>query len=205
MHTLILANGTPLSHDLLLRLVAEADLFIATDGAANKLMATPYSPHVVLGDFDSLVDSTRLAFEATEFIHTPDQEASDLDKAIAYARDRGSLQVTIVGYTGDRIDHVLTGVSLLMKYHRELEIRLVAESSEVRAISGRATLYGQPGDILSLVAFGPVEGVSARGVRWPLDDEALSHGSRGVSNEMTGEEAHVEVRQGTLIVCHLRR
>jgi thiamine pyrophosphokinase len=205
MNTLILANGVQPSYALLQSLVAGADLFIATDGAANLLLETQLSPHVVLGDFDSLLDTTRLAFEAVEFIHRPNQEASDLDKAIAYACGRGSRNITVTGYTGDRIDHVLTAISLVMKYHAQVDIRLVDDRSKVQVVAGEATFHGSEGDLLSLVAFGAVEGVTARGVRWPLNDERLSYGSRGVSNELEGDTAYVSVRSGILIACHLRR
>ena len=54
MRTLILANGEPPSAELLARLAAEHDLFLATDGAARTAACLGVCPDIVSGDFDSL-------------------------------------------------------------------------------------------------------------------------------------------------------
>src|SRR5262245_56017649 len=97
MHVLILANGESPTRDLMMRLRAEADLFLAADGAANGLVALGCAPDVVLGDFDSLAMEARARYATCEFVHADDQEACDLDKAIAYAQARGAQRVTVTG------------------------------------------------------------------------------------------------------------
>lgn len=199
MNVLILAHGDPPSEDLLTRLRQEADLFIATDGAANHL---ENEPDVVLGDFDSLSVEAKTRFPSANFVHAPDQDSSDLDKAIAYAVNQGATRITILGAAGGRVDHALTHVSLLVKY-ADSDIRLLDDSGETRLIQGIAEIEGEIGDTLSLIAFAHAEGVSAEGVRWPLKEETLLPGSRGVSNVMTEPVARISLRSGFLIACHL--
>jgi len=203
MHALILAHGQAPSDALLERLREEADLFIVTDGAANDLAARGLLPDVVLGDFDSLDANTPGRLPNTAFVRAEDQEASDLDKAITYARERGATRVTVAGAGGGRIDHTLTSIALLLKFYPETDVRLVDDSGEVRVVSSAAEFHGQAGDILSLIAFAPAEGVTAEGVLWPLSNEWLHPGSRGVSNVLVAETARVSVRSGLLIACHL--
>src|SRR5215510_8577350 len=117
MNVLILANGEQPSSSLLARLRAEADLFLAADGAANALADLDCAPDVVLGDFDSLRPGVSERLAQAAFVPVLDQEASDLDKAIAYARERGARRITLTGAGGGRMDHTLTHISLLLKYH----------------------------------------------------------------------------------------
>lgn len=204
MHVLILANGEMPSRGLLARLREEADLFLAADGAANALDALGFAPDVVLGDFDSLLPGVSDRLAQAAFVPARDQEASDLDKAIAYAREHGARRITLTGTGGGRMDHTLTHISLLLKYHGELEVRVVEDWGEMRVVTDAAEFHGAPGDTLSLIVFAPVEGVTVEGVRWPLRDETLHPGSRGVSNALVEWTARVSVRSGVLIVCHLR-
>jgi len=204
MHVLILAHGEMPSASLLRTLCEEADLFLATDGAANALPDLGMAPHVILGDFDSVAARAGELFPTAEFIHTPDQEASDLDKALMLAIERGATRVTLAGALGGRIDHTLVNVGLLVKYAGRLDLRIVDDWGETRATSDSLVISGHPGDTLSVAVFAPAEGVTLTGVRWPLHDERLLPGSRAVSNSLVEESARLSVREGVLIVTHLR-
>ena len=54
MRVLILANGDPPSPDLLRRLAAGHDLFLAVDGAVRFAAQAGVTPHMISGDFDSV-------------------------------------------------------------------------------------------------------------------------------------------------------
>ncbi len=203
MRALILANGDCPIPTLLKRLRAEADLFIAADGAANKLSAMSIAADVTLGDFDSLDPSTAGALPGHSLVAAPDQNASDLEKAIQFALARGASGIIIAGYAGGRVDHTLVSFALLVKYFRDAEMALVDDLGTVRATDARLEIAGSPGDLVSLVAFAEAQGVVTEGLEWPLHGEALLPGSRGVSNRMIRERAAVQVQSGTLLVCHL--
>lgn len=205
MHALILANGEAPSREFLVELRRSADLFIAADGAANRLPGMGLAPDVVLGDFDSLAPAVRECLPEAVFLPVHDQEASDLDKAIAYAAEQGVKRITLTGAMGGRLDHALTHISLLLKYHPEPDVRLLDERMEVRIVGARPVEFrGRRGDTLSLIVFAPVEGVVAEGVLYPLHHETLFPGSRGVSNMLIGDTGRVSARSGAVIVCHFR-
>lgn len=203
MHALILANGEHPPIDLIRALRAEADLFVATDGAANALHAHGEIADAVIGDLDSLRPAIAGQLPAGTIVAAADQEASDLDKAIAFASDRGATRVTILGAGGGRVDHAFTAASLLLKYHSRLDIVLRYPSSTLRLVREACVIEGRPGDGVSLIVFGPVEGVCLEGVEWPLRGETLLPGSRGVSNRLTGERATLSIQSGWALVCHL--
>lgn len=203
MHALILANGEQPPFDLLCALRAQCDLFIATDGAANILTSLDALPDHVLGDMDSIHPT--LLQELPPHVLQPavDQEASDLDKAIAFACGRGASRVTVLGAGGGRFDHAFTAASLLLKYDPSVEISLRSEHGTVRVARATCEIQGTPGDILSLVFFAPAEGVSLDGVEWPLREETLLPGSRGVSNRLVEARATLTIRTGWALLCHL--
>jgi thiamine pyrophosphokinase len=212
MRVLILANGEPPSVELAGRLAAEHDLLIAADGAAQRALALGLRPDIICGDFDSVqMDVARSAFPAAEFVPTPDQDKGDLEKALLLALERGARRITIMGTAGGRIDHMLANHALLLCYHRELDLAIVEDGAQVRAISGRPgtpgvlTLATTPGDTVSLISFEATARVSITGVRWEVHDLDLLPGTRGISNMAEGEHVLVEVSAGTVLVCLLTR
>jgi thiamine pyrophosphokinase len=68
-----------------------------------------------------------------------------------------------------------------------------------------ADLSGAPGSRVTLLAVGgPADGVTTRGLRWPLADARLEMGSSlGLANEVAEPPAEVSVRAGRLLVIEI--
>ncbi len=86
----------------------------------------------------------------------------------------------------------------------------------VRFVEGRESAWlvrdwtvidGRPGDAVSLIPLGgPARLKATTGLRWPLRDETLAFGpARGISNEMTADQATVESADGLLLCIHTAR
>ncbi len=212
LRVLILADGDPPSAALLHRLVAGHDLLIATDGAARKAQMLGRTPDIISGDFDSIsLEEVRRDFLGSEIIPTPDQNQGDLEKAIHIAQGRGATAITITGATGGRLDHTLGTIALLLRCHREVDIRLVEDASVTWAVSGtedapgELTLAATPGDTISVVSFDGRARVTLQGVRWPLTDHPLPVGTLGISNRAVAEQVTIGARGGVLVVCHMKQ
>ncbi len=208
MRVLILANGEPPSAAFLARLAAEHDLFLAADGAALTASRLGVCPNIVSGDFDSLdLDAARLLLPDAEFIPTPDQNQTDLEKALQIALDRGAEYVTVAGAAGRRLDHALGNVSLLLRWREdspELPVVFVADGSETRAVTGEIVLETELGDAVSLLSFDGTARVSMDGVRWPLQNHLLAVGVGGLLNEAAGPRVTIRAEGGVIVVCHLQ-
>ena len=208
MRVLILANGEPPSQTLLVRLAAEHDLFIAADGAVLKAMRLGVTPNIVSGDFDSLdLDAARPMLPDAEFLPTPDQDKTDLEKAFNIALERGASEITIAGAAGGRIDHTLGNFSRLLRWREELpdfSVIVVEDGSEVRAVAGEITLAAEINDVVSLLSYDGQARVSIRGVRWPLDNHLLPVGMGGLLNEAVAPEVKITAAGGMVLVCHLQ-
>jgi len=208
---LIFANGDlndgPAVQDAL-RFAAEA-LIVAADGGTRLARACGLTPHIVVGDMDSLAphevdDLSRRGAEIRRYPAAKDE--TDLELALLAAARRGASWLRILGAAGGRIDQMLANIFLLA-------LPALA-GCEARIVSGAQTLWligpgdhpvdGLPGDTISLI---PLSG-EARGVRtermiYPLRRETLLFGpARGISNVIESQPARVALETGWLLVVH---
>lgn len=207
MHALFMANAPfPSTAEAHLRVaLPTAALLIGVDGGARTLLRLGFVPNVVTGDGDSLTEAERAALQAMGacLIPTPDQDFTDLDKALTVAMDSlGITEATVFGATGGRLDHSYSVFSTLLKHGPRLPLRLVDEQACYQLVAGELVLTGDDlvGRTLSLLAFGRVEGITTTGVRWPLTDDWLAPGLRdGTLNEITEPRVRLTARSGPLI------
>jgi thiamine pyrophosphokinase len=188
--------------------MADSDLVIATDGAANRL-PSEHAPDIICGDFDSIdLPAARNRFPLAELVHSTCQDTNDLEKCIALALTRGASTIAISCAMGGRIDQTATTLSILERYHREVQIVLHEDGRTCRVVSGGQSKEGRMdfktdiGDTISLVPRGDGALVSLANVRWPLARERLVAGSRGVSNEATESLVSLTVHEGVVFFFH---
>lgn len=193
--------------------IRDQDLIIGADGGAARALGWGLVPHLVLGDMDSLADGERARLESLGcrfVVHPRAKDETDLELALTYAAGQGAKEIVILGALGGRLDHTLANLLLLTLPDLEkLPVCIVGGDEEIRLVrsGGTVALEGKPGDLISLLPLGgDARGVTTRGLTWMLRGDTLHFGfSRGVSNEMTGTTAHVEVERGYLLVVHTRK
>jgi thiamine pyrophosphokinase len=124
----------------------------------------------------------------------------------------GATGIVIVGALGGpRIDHALTNIGLLaMPELAGRSATVLDERSRIGLIrapgpGGEPVEHALPGGLGGLISLLPmgagVEGVTTRGLRYPLVDESLPAGrARGLSNARIAQDAAVVVRRGLLLV-----
>lgn len=187
-----------------------ARVVIAADSGLHLAEPLGLAVDVIVGDLDSAdEDAVRRAVTTGARVerHPTDKDATDLDLALASAVEHGGGRTIVVGgVDGDRLDHLLAAASLLgSDRYPDLEIEWWDGASIAYPTRGRREIAGESGDLLSIIPIGPAT-VSVAGVRWPLEDQPLEHGStRAVSNELTATRATVSVSSGTAFVVHTRR
>ncbi len=210
MHSVITANGELAAAERVRAIWRNADLRIAADGGAlNARKHLALAPHVLIGDFDSLDETTRTwcADAHTEFIQHPrEKDETDLELALALAQKRGATTITILGALGGRLDQALANVLLLVQpATARIAAKIAGTDFDAWLAWDHATITGQIGETVSLIPLtANVTGIITTGLRYPLRNETLALGSaRGVSNELVGEQATVVFTRGLLLVVHL--
>ena len=206
MHAVLCANA-PFSGEaegLLRDAVESASILVGVDGGARTLQRYGLIPQIITGDGDSLRDDERAALvrAGAKLVPTPDQDYTDLDKALSWVREQGATQITVFGATGGRLDHSYSVFSALIKHGRSLPLQLVDETAMYELVVGEWQRSGRDlvGRLLSLLAFGRVEGITTKGLRWPLANDWLAPGLRdGTLNKVTDESIEISVGSGDLI------
>jgi len=215
---LIFANGHLPDLDAARAIVHADDFILAADGGTHNALALGYTPNLIIGDLDSISDEERgkLALSSVEgmkeagvqVIQFPrDKNETDLELAIQHAAEMQPEQIVIVGALGGRLDQTLGNIALLSDFRLStLDLRLDDGVEEIYFCRDQAEVHGRSGELVSLIPWGvPVEGVRTDGLRWPLSDETLyPDKTRGISNELLGEQATVRIRSGLLLVVHRR-
>ncbi|MGH2409363.1 MAG: thiamine diphosphokinase, partial [Chloroflexota bacterium] len=158
-------------------------------------------------DMDSISPEgrERLRQSGTRLIqHPPEKDKTDLELALDYALGREPARITITGALGGpRLDHTLGNLLLLtLPVLRGIETRILDGESAAQATWSRAEIHGQAGDYVSLLPVTDhVAGARSEGLRYPLHGESLIRGhTRGVSNELLGVTASVEITAGCLLI-----
>lgn len=182
-----------------------ADLVVAADGGANRLLEMGLEPDAVVGDMDSVLGSTRRRLPRSAFHTRAADDATDLEKAIDFAVERGVRDVTVLEGRRRRLDHLLGHMAVLLDRGRTLTIRLVDDEFVTQPVDHVARFRAARGTIVSLFTPSVARGVSTRGLRWPLAEATLVRGTLGIHNEVVANPVEVRVRDGDLLVLRSHR
>jgi len=182
----ILANGLFPTAQRCLDLLKAADLLICCDGAADKLIAKGMSPHVIIGDMDSLSSEVSELY-ASLMIQSNDQESNDLTKAVHYCIEKGYPSVTILGATGLREDHTLGNISLMMEYYPRIEVQIISDFGVFFLTQSGEQVPTFVGEKISFFSIDNRVHVSSTGLKYPLNDLQLSNWYRASLNEATAD------------------
>ncbi|WP_045097366.1 thiamine diphosphokinase [Legionella fallonii] len=168
---------------------------IAADGAANSLLELGINPALITGDLDS-VRPDILTHHA--FLHFPDQESNDYQKAMHYLNDNDLLPAIVVGINGGHLDHILNNINIFMEtncllYSPPLKGFVIKEQSCMNLLLPVHTK-------ISLMGI-PEVTLSSKGLKWELNDSHLSFpGKTSCFNRTQSPEIALEVHQGAALV-----
>jgi len=179
---------------------------IAADGGVDRALALGLHVDLAIGDFDSISSEGLAAVEvagARVERHPPDKDATDLELALDAAIALDPARIVVIGSGGGRLDHLLGSVLLLgLERYASAEIDAYLGTARIHIVHSSRTLTGTPGELVSLAPLhGAADGVTTRGLVYPLSSETLAAGSsRGISNLFETEAAAVTLERGTIAV-----
>jgi thiamine pyrophosphokinase len=208
---IIIANGSFNNPDFYRQQIEEDDYIICADGGAKYAVIMGVTPHLVVGDLDSIEKDVfeGLKDSYTRFIKYPsEKDESDLELALLKAISLKPDQIIIWGALGKRIDHLFANLMLLtIPLKHSIKTKLVDEDHEIYVIDKELELTGAKGDYLSLFPLSKeVKGITTQGLKYKLNRETLYLGpTRGLSNEFIVKTPKVTFQEGLLLVIHVRR
>lgn len=93
------------------------DVIIAADAGMNFLFDNKLKPDIIIGDFDSVSSEALDYFKSNRGIEicmlNPEKDDTDTEHSVRFAIERGATDITILGGTGSRLDHVLGNIAVL--------------------------------------------------------------------------------------------
>ncbi len=204
MRVVILGNGEWEKPRYFLQRLRKRDFLIACDGAYLKAKQHGLKPQLLIGDLDSVRQEPK--DPRLRILRFPrDKNETDGELAFQFAIEKKPDEILWYGAFGGRLDHSFVNLFLLAQAaRRKVPVTLVQGYWEVRLILQSTSLRGKEGDRVSLLPLSQkVEGITTKGLRYPLTDEPLfSSHTRGMSNEMTSQVARIEIEKGWLLAFH---
>lgn len=202
MTALIFGSVSASNWDYLRQLCPAPGLVICADGGVHRARSAGYAPDLMVGDWDS---GGAPEEGIPSITLPPEKDLTDLQAAAELAMERGYRQMIFTACVGGRLDQTAANLALLEWVHdRGGEALLLDAGNEARFWDGAPlTLARDPRyRFLSLIPLDRrVEGVTLRGVKYPLTRAALTRGDTlSISNEIVEEEATLSANSGRLLV-----
>lgn len=188
-------------------LIRTADFLICCDGALKKFLRNSRAifgeerlPDRVIGDMDSLSPSLKSRYKDI-LIQIDEQEHNDQTKAFRWALENieGLSQVYILGATGEREDHTIGNISLLMEYARTFDLE--AKGVNVEMVTDHGTIFAATdtfemdcGEGRAVSIFSPDNSLRIRseGLVWPTDDVIFDNWWKATLNKASRDNVRLE-------------
>ena len=199
-HVLVIANGEPPSRALARRLARETGFVVAADGGANTARRYGIHADLIIGDLDSISPGTKRHFASSTLLKVTRQDNTDLEKALDFLSAHGTRKATIVGITGNRIDFTLGNLAVLWNYTAFLSLVVVGDGWYIVPVGREQQHRAKVGTTVSLIPFGACEGITLRGLRYPLNNADMKIGEIGVSNVVESSPFTVRVKKGKMMM-----
>ena len=188
-------------------LVRTADFIICCDGALQKFIRASEAifgekrlPDVVVGDMDSLSPSLRKK-HSDIIVQIDEQEHNDQTKAFRWALENVEdiSQIYILGATGEREDHTIGNISLLMEYARTYDLE--SRGINVEMVSDHATIFAVTdtcemdcGEGRRISIFSPDNSlrIKSEGLEWPTDEVVFDNWWKATLNRASQDTVRLE-------------
>lgn len=204
MNNYIIFAGGPINDVTHIRsFLKDAPYIICADGGARHLIRLDIEPNKLIGDLDSidadLLEQYKTA-DNVEVIHAPDQNSTDLEKALKLIPDDAQ-RIDIFGALGGRMDHQLANIFTLEKHHKPNRFCIHDEQNEVRLLTEDYHFTGNIGDKVGIIPLRDIKNLSFAGLKFSAEglsgDFAL--GWLGTSNELIEDKASIKIDSGLAI------
>lgn len=167
---------------------------IAADGGANLCKEHGVIPQFIVGDLDSVHRETLDFFKDSEVVRLEDQNKTDLEKALAYAKEMGAGTIYVFGALGGSVDHTMANILSLSP-----QSIIRDESHDVHVVENELQITGDREDVVSVIALSSVSGLSYEGLKWSAP-EMVNAGWIGARNRLKSTSATIRLKKGRIAV-----
>lgn len=183
-------------------IVPPADSFIiAADSGYDILKKLRITPHILLGDFDSITDPIP---NNCEIITAPtEKDDTDTMLAVKVALSKGYDDITIAASIGGRLDHTFANIQTLAFINKnDGKGKLIGENDIVYFCKrGKYSFPNLQKMYFSVFSYTETSNISLIGTKYPLNNYLIDNCfPLGVSNEIIENNCQLTVHDGQVIV-----
>ncbi len=200
---IIVANGKiPKKKDILFFIKKGYDTIICADGGANSIKKLGLVPHFIIGDFDSVNEETLEHFnDKSKIINIKRQNDTDVEKCLKFAIKKKFDETILLGVTGDRLDHTICNLGIVIKFFSKIKCCISAEKSFLVPINKQTEFLTILNETISLYAFNDKTKITSKGLKFPLRNSSLPFGKKeSTSNQAIANKVMLNIKNGIVFV-----
>lgn len=203
---LIISNGTINDIDILRKVKKEYKFILAADGGTNHCIRASILPDLVIGDLDSISNETLKVIEDNNILiekFPTKKDVTDTELCIDYLINRGFKDITLIGVTGNRMDHTMANILLLNKLkNKGIKGKIIDENNTIYLVDTQLTLTKEVDFFVSII---PITNsgiiISLRGFEYGLEHVRVNFASTVcISNKIIEENGTIEIHKGKALV-----
>ncbi len=149
------------------------EFLVGVDGGALSIIASGYRPQFALGDFDSGNLAEIASYCDLIKIYPSRKDYGDLELAVMEISKFNPEKIFIYNATGDRLDHFLATVNVLVKYPK-LNIEILDCRNSIKLLVKDALISKTNYKYLSLFALEDETIISLKGFKYNLENYHLA-------------------------------
>ena len=202
MRRCVIVGGADIGkYERIMEMFCENDYFIYCDCGLRHMERFGRKPDLIVGDFDSCKDPHMDA----ETITLPcEKDDTDTYYAVKEAIKRGFEDFLLVGAVGNRFDHTMGNVSILLYLDSLGKKGIIADDySQMKIVSAEPEYIDCGFSYFSLLNIsGTAKGIDITDAKYPLKKGEITPDYQyGISNEvLPGKTAKVFVEEGRLLL-----
>lgn len=176
------------------------DYFVYCDGGLKHMEKLGVKPNLIVGDFDSFENPN---MDSETIVLPCEKDDTDTCHALKVCIERGFKVFLFVGCIGERMDHTMGNVSLLiMLKEKGLSGIMLDDYSEISIVKDEECI-DDSFSYFSLITLSDIsEGITIKNAKYPLENASIKSGFQlGISNEVIkGQTAEVSCKSGNLLL-----
>ena len=201
----VIGNASINNYDYLLKEINEDDFLIYCDGGLKHLEKLKILPNLIIGDFDSFKNPN---LDIETIVLPREKDDTDTMAAVKEGIERGYKDFLLLGVIGERLDHSLANVSILLFLDSlNLKGKIIDDYSEMLLVSKKEELVSDEFSYFSLInILSNAKGVNVIDAKYPLIDATLPTTYQySVSNEvLPNKVSKISLKEGTLLLIKTR-
>lgn len=202
----IIGNASINNYDYLLAKINEDDFLIYCDGGLKHLEKLKIQPDLIVGDFDSIKNPN---LDIETIVLPREKDDTDTMFAVKEGIKRGYKDFLLLGVIGDRFDHSLANISILIYlYSLNLKGTIIDDYSTMLLVEENEELITEEFSYFSLMnILGNAKGVNIIDAKYPLINATLPKTYQyAISNEVLSNKiSRVSIKEGTALLIKVRK